>query len=128
MRRVVYEYALLRAQPSQLRGEQANIGVLLYCQDRDLLTLRLHLDEQRLRLMAPDLDLAALAQAARGVQRSCEGHGPAAELTPGQRFRWLTAPRSTVLQAGPVHSGLTADPVAEADRLLDELVRLATPG
>jgi hypothetical protein len=57
------------------------------------------------------------------VCRTCEGEGPAASTSLGQRFRWLTAPRSTVLQAGPVHAGLTDDPAAELVRLVDALVR-----
>lgn len=120
--RVVFEYAVLRVQPSQVRGEFVNVGVLVYCQASDLLVLRLHLDEERLQALLPGLDVVAVEQAAQGVQRSCAGAGPAAELTLGQRFRWLTAPRSTVLQAGPVHSGLTSNPDEEADRLLLELV------
>jgi len=64
-----------------------------------------------------------VAEAVAALQRTCAGQGPAGQSSLGQRFRWLTAPRSTVVQTGPVHSGLTDDPAAELDRLLELLVR-----
>ena len=89
----------------------------------DLLTVRVHVDAERLRALDPDVDLDGVVEAAAALQRTCEGEGPAGETTLGQRFRWLTAPRSTVVHAGPVHSGLTTDPAAEVERLVQLLVR-----
>lgn len=123
MTRVPFEYAPLRACPRRERGERVNVGIVLYCAARDHLAVGLHLDEARLRQLDPELDLGALQQAAQALQRTCAGEGPAGQTSLGQRFRWLTAPRSTVLDAGAVHSGLTADPAAELERLLDLLVR-----
>ncbi len=123
MSRVVFEYALVRAAPRVERGECVNVGVVLYCQSRDFLAVQLHVDGDRLRVLDAEVDVDGVREAARGLQRTCEGVGPAAQTTLGQRFRWLTAPRSTVVHAGPVHSGLTDDPVRELDRLVDVLVR-----
>jgi len=121
--RHVFEYALLRAVPSIERGEIINVGVLLYCQSRDYLAARVSVDAARLRALAPDCEVRSVEDAAVAVGRACDGEGPAGSTSIGQRFRWLTAPRSTVVQPGPVHAGLTADPAAELDRLHALLVR-----
>ena len=124
--RQVFEYALLRVVPRLERGECLNVGVLVYCQAAGLLSAAVHIDEQRLRMLAPDLDLDALRRALEGVHRVCGGGvdaGPAGASSQGQRFRWLTSPRSTMVQTGPAHAGLTDDPAAEPERLLDLLVR-----
>lgn len=119
----VFEYALLRATPRVERGESVNIGVVLYCQTEDLLTVRVHVDAARLRALDAEVDVEGVTAAAEALQQTCTGDGPAGETSLGQRFRWLTAPRSTVVHAGPVHSGLTSDAAAEVERLLDLLVR-----
>jgi len=124
--RLVFEYAILRVVPRVERGECLNVGVLVYCQPADLLVAAVHLDRARLAALAPDLDLDGIEQALEGVHRVCSGGteaGPAAESSLGQRFRWLTSPRSTIVQTGPAHAGLTEDPIAESERLLDLLVR-----
>ncbi|MDF3291691.1 DUF3037 domain-containing protein [Streptomyces silvisoli] len=124
--RDVFEYALVRVVPRVERGEQINAGVLVYCRARSFVAARIHLDEARLRCLDPDADVAAVRSALRAVECVCAGGelaGQAAGDDPGRRFRWLTAPRSTVVQPGPIHTGLTADPAADADRLLDLLVR-----
>ena len=123
MTREVFEYALLRAVPRVERGEHINVGVLLYCQGRDFLDAAVHVDVDRLRALADGCDASAVQDAADAVARACRGEGPAGTTSPGQRFRWLTSPRSTVVQPGPVHAGLTEDPAAELARLLDVLVR-----
>lgn len=120
---LVFEYAALRAMPRVERGEYVNIGVVLYCQSRDFLAVSVRVSPARLRLLDPAVDVEAVTVAAQALQRTCEGQGPAGETSLGQRFRWLTAPRSTVLQTGPAHCGLTADPVAELERLVEELAR-----
>ena len=118
-----YEYALLRIVPRIERGECVNVGVLLHCRQRDHLAIRTHVDPERLRALAPALDLDAVVEAVLAWERTVRGEGPAAVLSAGERFRWMTAPRSTVVQAGPVHTGLTDDPDAEVDRLVELLVR-----
>jgi hypothetical protein len=121
-----YSYAIVRVVPRVERGECLNVGVLVYCQAADLLVTRTHLDAARLHALAPDLDLDAVGRALDGVHRVCAGGadaGPAAASSLGQRFRWLTSPRSTIVQTGPAHAGLTADPAGEPERLLGLLVR-----
>jgi hypothetical protein len=117
-----YEYALIRVVPRVQRGEAMNAGVILYCQQHRYLGCRILLDEDRLRALDPGTDLAAVAAALGALEEGCRS-GPAAGQPPGVRFRWLTATRSTIVQPGPVHSGLTSDPAAELDRLFDDLVR-----
>jgi hypothetical protein len=124
--RDVFEYALLRVVPRVERGECVNAGVLLYCRARARVVVRTHLDEARLLALDPQADVASVRAALRAVEDVCAGGeaaGQAARDDAGRRFRWLVAPRSTVVQPGPVHTGLTADPAAEADRLLGLLVR-----
>jgi hypothetical protein len=121
--RSVFEYAVLQAVPRIERGESINVGVVLYCQSRDFLAAEVHVDEARLRALDPVIDVAAVREALQAVCRTCEGEGPAGASSLGQRFRWLTAPRSTVVHAGAVHSGLTDNPAAELVRLVGLLVR-----
>jgi hypothetical protein len=117
-----FEYALIRVVPRVERGEAINAGVILYCQQYRYLGCRILLNEHRLRALDPGTDLAAVAAALGALEEGCRV-GPPGEQPPGARFRWLTATRSTIVQPGPVHSGLTADPAAELDRLFDDLVR-----
>ncbi|MEU8547965.1 DUF3037 domain-containing protein [Streptomyces roseoverticillatus] len=124
--RDVFEYALLRVVPRVERGEQINAGVVVYCQAKGYVAARVHLDEARLLALDPAADVAGVRAALCAVEGVCLGGeraGQAAGDDPGRRFRWLIAPRSTVVQPGPVHAGLTADPEAEPERLLDLLVR-----
>ena len=124
--RDVFEYALVRVVPRIERGEMINAGVLVYCRARGYVGARVHLDEARLRCLDREVDVAGVRAALRGYQGICaggDGAGQAAGDDPGRRFRWLTAPRSTIVQPGPIHTGLTADPDKEADRLLELLVR-----
>ncbi|MEU3263711.1 DUF3037 domain-containing protein [Streptomyces bacillaris] len=125
-RRDVFEYALLRIVPRVERGECFNAGVIVYCRAHSFVAARTHLDEAKLRALDPDADVVGVRAALRAVEGVCgggEGAGQAAGDDPGRRFRWLIAPRSTVVQPGAVHSGLTTDPAGEVERLLDLLVR-----
>ncbi|MFN0280817.1 MAG: DUF3037 domain-containing protein [Kineosporiaceae bacterium] len=126
LRRVPFEYAVLRAVPRVDRGECVNIGVVLYCQAYDFLGCALHVDADRLRALDASVDVVAVEGVLAGVRAVCAGDvaaGGAAAGPPRVRFGWLTAPRSTVVQPGPVHPGLTADPAAELERLAARLVR-----
>lgn len=124
--RQVFEYAVLRAVPRIERGEAVNVGVVVYCRSWDFLSAGTYVDADRLLSLDPAVDVAAVRAAVAVVVAVCAGGpdaGPAGEPPPGQRFRWLTAPRSTVVQPGPVHSGLTSDPAAELEHLVERLVR-----
>lgn len=124
--RDVFEYALLRVVPRVERGEFFNAGVVVYCRARSFVAARTHLDEAKLRVLDPGADVTGVRAALHAVEGVClggEDAGQAARDDAGRRFRWLIAPRSTVVQPGPVHTGLTLDPEAEVERLLDLLVR-----
>ena len=121
----VFEYALVRVVPRVERGEAINAGVIIYSRAHRYLCARIELDEGRLLALDPAADVAAVRSALAAFERAC-AEGPLAERPLGERFRWLTAPRSTVVQPGPVHTGLTGDPGAELDRLFASLV-LTTP-
>ena len=120
-----YQYVVLRCVPRVEREEFLNVGVVLYCQAGDYLDVRWSVDRERLRALDPGLDLDQVCEALAFVEGVCAGDargGSAAEQTIGTRFGFLVAPRSTVLQPGPVHGGVTTDPAAELDRLLGQLV------
>jgi hypothetical protein len=125
-----FEYALLRVVPRIERGEAINAGVLLYCRGLDYLGAAVRLDAARLAALDPAADVEAVGCALESVAAQCGSGeataarlaGPAGEEDRGRRFRRLTAPRSTIVQAGPVHTGLTADPLADLTRLLTALV------
>lgn len=120
--RVPYEYAIIQAVPRVERGELMNVGVLLYCQRHDFLAARTHLHEERLFALDPGADLPAIAGSLAAWNATCAGGGAARDMKQGERFRWLVAPRSTILRASPVHMGLAEDPDAELDRLVTLLV------
>jgi hypothetical protein len=120
-----YEWCLLRVVPRVERGERVNAGVVVYCQSRDVLDAAVEFDPARALALAPDLDVAAVQRHLDAAVAICAGTHPATSgMTAGQRFRWLTAPRSTVVQASPVHTGLSADPGRELGVLLDRMVRV----
>ncbi|MFE0425384.1 DUF3037 domain-containing protein [Streptomyces sp. NPDC058953] len=124
--RVVFEYALLRVVPRVERGECFNAGVVLYSRAHSFIGALTQLDEVKLKALDPAADTAGVRSALHAVEGVCaggDGAGQAAGDDAGRRFRWLVAPRSTVVQPGPVHTGLTADPAAELNRLLELLVR-----
>jgi hypothetical protein len=126
VRRDPYEYAVLRAVPRVERGEFVNVGVILYCQAADFLACRSQVDPDRLRTLDASVDLSAVEAALAAIEATCNGDpsaGRASTGPPGVRFRWLTAPRSTILQPGPVHTGMTSDPSKELDHLFARLVR-----
>jgi hypothetical protein len=120
-----FSYAVLRVVPRVERGERLNAGVVVFCRPLDYLGARTHLDEARLRALAPDLDPALLRPHLLAVERVAAGDpaaGPIAHLPTTDRFHWLVAPSSTIIQPSHVHTGLCGDPAAELDRLFAELV------
>ena len=121
-----YEYALIRVAPRVERGECLNVGVVLYSQAEQCLAVDVHLDADRLAALHPGVDVEAIADAVRAFAAAAQDvpEGTAREGGGlGAHFRWLTAPRSTVVHAGPVHAGVTDDPAAELVRLMAKLVR-----
>ena len=120
-----YQYAVLRVVPSIERGECINAGVVLLCRARRFLAARTALHEALLAALAPGLDRGDVHAHLAAIERVAAGDGtagPIAALTPAERFHWLTAPSSTIIQPGPVHTGLCDNPAEELERLFRELV------
>ena len=120
-----YQYAVLRVVPSVERGERINAGVVLYCRRRGYLAARVALDETRLAALATDADAAAIRRHLDELARIAAGEpgaGPIAALPQSERFHWLVAPASTVVQPSEVHTGICDDPAPLLDRLFARLV------
>jgi hypothetical protein len=120
-----FQYAIIRVVPRIERGESFNAGVVLFCRPRRYLAARTHLDDRRLAALAPGVDAATLRphlEAMELIAAGDERAGPVAALPAHERFHWLVAPSSTVVQPSEVHTGLTDNPSAELDRLVALLV------
>ena len=121
-----YDYAIIRVVPRVERGEFLNAGVILACQDAGFLDARIELDEARLLALDPGADLATIAQHLAAIPAICAGGkraGPLALLSRRERFDWLTAPRSALIQTSPVHTGRCNDSAAALDALMRKMVR-----
>jgi len=121
-----YDYAIIRVVPRVERGEAMNAGVILSCPALDFLEARIELDAARLAALDPAADVDAARAHLESFPRICRGGpdaGAVGALPQRARFHWLVAPRSTVIQVSPVHTGRTADPACTLDRLLDTMVR-----
>ena len=121
-----YDYATIRVVPRVEREEFINAGVILSCPAQDFLEARIALDEQRLRALDPAVDIDAVRGHLASIPIICAGGaaaGPIGQLTPRERFHWLVAPRSTIIQTSPVHTGRCSHPQATLERLLDVMVR-----
>lgn len=122
-----YDYATVRIVPRVERGEFVNAGVILFCLTLDFLAARVQFDEGRIRTLAPDTDLEVIRRHLEAIPRICAGDpeaGPIARLTRRERFHWLVAPRSTMIQVSPVHSGVCDSPERSLDALFERLVAL----
>jgi hypothetical protein len=123
--RLSYQYVVLRCVPRVDREEFVNVGVVIYCQSTDYLDVAWRVDRDRLAAFDPQLDLDQVCEALAFVEGVCAGDergGEAASKPIGQRFGFLKAPRSTVLQPGPVHGGVTHDPAHQLVHLMEKLV------
>jgi hypothetical protein len=120
-----FSYAILRVIPSVERGEGLNAGVVLFCRQLDFLAARVALDERRLSALAPDFSPAVALPHLQAIVRVAAGEptaGPIAALPPSERFGWLVAPASTIVQPSPVHTGLCENPARTLDELFAQLV------
>ena len=120
-----FQYSIVRVVPDVERGECLNAGVILLCRPRRFLAARVGLDETKLRTLAPGADPATILPHLTAIERIAAGDptaGPMAKLGQGERFHWLVAPSSTVIQASEVHTGLCDDPAVELDHLFERLV------
>ena len=120
-----FQYAIFRVVPRVERGEALNVGVVLFSRRLSFLAARTELDEAALAALAPQCDAAEVRPHLEALERIAAGDpggGPIAALEQSERFHWLSAPSSTIVQASPVHTGLTADPARELDDLFAKLV------
>lgn len=123
-----YDYAIVRVVPRVERGEFVNAGVIVSCPARDFLEARIELDEQRVRALDGNADIEMIRRNLASITAICRGGaqaGPIGTLSPRERFHWLVAPRSTVIQTSPVHLGRCSDPAAALEHLMKTMVRSA---
>jgi hypothetical protein len=124
-----FEYTVLRVVPRVERNEAVNVGIVLFCRTRAFLAARIELGERQataLRALAPDLDLDAVRahlEAMHQIVAGEEGTGPIAEMAAPERFRWVAAPASTMIQPSDVHGGVTEAPERSLEDLFERLVR-----
>jgi Protein of unknown function (DUF3037) len=121
-----YDYAIIRVVPRVEREEFVNVGVIVSCPARGFLEARIELDERRLMALDSTLDVASVRTHLATIPAICRGGaqaGPIGQLSQRERFHWLVAPRSTIIQTSPVHTGYCKDPTAVLEHLLDTMVR-----
>jgi Protein of unknown function (DUF3037) len=121
-----YDYAIVRVVPRVEREEFVNVGVIVSCPAMDFLQARIELDEQRLKALDPNIDVEAIAKHLASIPAICSGGsqgGPIGRLSRRERFDWLVAPRSTIIQTSKVHTGRCSDPAALLEHLLNAMVR-----
>src|SRR5437773_2531227 len=126
-----FDYAVVRVVPRVERGEFVNAGVILFCATAAFLDARIELHRERLLALEPSLDLELVQSHLDAIPRICRGGaeaGPIGELPQRARFHWLVAPRSTIIQMSPVHSGVHRDPGAALALLFEKLVRVREGG
>jgi len=121
----LFEYAVIRVVPKVEREEFLNVGVILYCRDLNFLQTRCSLSREKLLAFGCEVDIPEIEDNLNSFVRICEGgkdSGPIGQLIPAERFRWLTATRSTIVQTSKVHPGFCVDPGETLERLFEELV------
>jgi hypothetical protein len=121
-----FDYAIVRVVPRVERGEFVNAGVILFCSTRAFLDARIALDRQRLLTLAPSIDISSIESHLAVIPQVCRGGreaGAVGALSQRERFHWLVAPRSTVIQVSPTHAGVHHDLEAALDKLFERLVR-----
>jgi len=120
-----FDYALLRVVPRVERQEFINAGVVVFCLEKRYLDARIHLDPARLKALWPEADPDLVREHLEAIPRICAGDataGPIAKLSQRERFHWLTAPRSTIIQPSPVHTGVCDNTGGVLDRLVKQFL------
>ena len=120
-----YDYAVIRVVPKVEREEFVNVGVILSCPQRSFLEAQIELNKSRLLALDPSLDLEMVKTHLATIPKICRGGddaGPIGQLSQRERFYWLVAPRSTIIQTSPVHTGRCADPAAALRHLVATMV------
>jgi hypothetical protein len=122
-----YDYAIVRVVPRVEREEFVNIGVIVSCFEKDFLAVAVEIDEARLKALDPSIDIDAIRRHADSVALICQGGpdaGPIGKLSQRERFRWLVAPRSTIIQTSPAHTGQCDEPAKLLEHLMEKMVRV----
>ena len=125
-KRYPFDYAIVRVVPRVDRGEFLNAGVILFSSTAAFLEARIGCDRNRLKALAPDIDVALVDSYLDAIPKVCAGGGDAGSigaLPQRARFHWLVAPRSTIIQTSPVHSGVSHDLQTALESLFEKLVR-----
>ena len=121
-----YDYAVFRVVPRVEREEFVNVGVIVSCPAKNFLEAFIELDEQRLIALDSALDIESIRDHLASIPIICEGGqqaGPIGQLSQRERFHWLVAPKSTMIQTSPVHTGYCKDPAEVLEHLVDTMVR-----
>jgi len=117
-----FDYAVIRVVPQVEREAFLNVGVILFCRTRRYLAAQVTLNPARLQALVPGVDVEAAQAHLQLIPKICTGEGPIGALPLADRFHWLTAPRSTIIQVSPVHCGLCTDPAAALEKLMAAMV------
>lgn len=126
-----YDYAIVRVVPRVEREEFVNVGVIVSCPARNFLDARFAIDESRLRALYPDIDMDAVRAHTNSIRAICAGGenaGPIGRLSQRERFHWMVAPRSTIIQTSAVHTGKCENPEKLIEHLLKKMVLLPRRG
>jgi hypothetical protein len=121
----LFEYAVIRIVPRVEREEFLNVGVILYCAKLNFLQTIFQINEEKLNAFCSELNITELTENLQAMERICagdKGSGPIGKLATAERFRWLTATRSTVVQTSKVHPGFSENPKETLEKLYDQLV------
>ena len=119
-----FDYAVIRVVPRVEREEFVNAGVIVFCLEKNFLGARVSVNEERLKALWPDIDVALIRRHLEAFPKISAGDsdaGPIGQLTLRERFHWLVSPRSTMIQVSPVHTGICGDPQQSLDRLFERL-------
>jgi len=124
---ISFDYATIRVVPRVERQEFINAGIIVFCLEKNVLAARIHLNEQRLKALWPEIDIPLVQKHLEAIEKICKGEadgGPVATLSKRERFHWLISPRSTIIQPSPVHTGLCENAEAVPDRLAKQILDL----
>lgn len=122
-----FDYAIIRVVPRVEREEFINVGAVVFCRTKKYLAARIELDEKRLLAFFPGIDIETIREHLEMIPKVCEGGaaaGPIGQLSQSERFNWIVAPKSTMVQCSPVHSGVCTDAEGQLGRLVEKMVRV----
>ncbi len=122
-----FDYAIIRVVPRVEREEFINVGAVVFCRTKKFLAARVDLDEARLLALYPGIDTEMIREHLDMIPKICvggEAAGPIGKLSQSERFNWIVAPKSTMVQCSPVHSGVCTDAEGQLARLVEKMVRV----